>query len=133
MDERDVELFNDSLERCSASPDFLRRFYALFLASSDDVARKFEHTDMRKQARLLKASLYIMMLASGQAERHVHLERLAEQHSRRGLDIKPELYDLWLEQLLKAVGEFDPLYDTQTETAWRRVLEPGIAFMKSRY
>src|SRR3974377_1294351 len=92
MDERDVELFNDSIERCSNGSDFLRRFYTLFLASSDTVAKKFEHTDLRKQARMLKTSLYIMMLASGESERIVHLERLATLHSRAEVDIKPELF-----------------------------------------
>lgn len=133
MGERDVELFNDSIERCSGKPDFLRRFYDLFLASSDTVARKFEHTDLRKQARLLKTSLYILMLASGESERIAHLERLARLHSRTGLDIQPELYDLWLDRLVQAVAEFDPLFDAEIETAWRRVLQPGIEYMKSRY
>jgi hemoglobin-like flavoprotein len=133
MHERDVELFNDSIERCSGSPDFLRRFYALFLASSETVARKFEHTDLKRQARMLKTSLYIMMLAGGGSERIVHLERLAQLHSRAGLDIKPELYDVWLDRLLQAVREFDPLCDPEIETAWRRLLQPGIEFMKSRY
>jgi hemoglobin-like flavoprotein len=133
MDEKDIELFNDSIERCSARPDFLRRFYTLFLASSDTVAKKFERTDLRKQARLLKTSLYILMMASDDSERAAHLERLARRHSRAELDIKPELYDLWLERLLQAVGEYDPKFDAQTETAWRRVLQPGIEFMKSRY
>jgi hemoglobin-like flavoprotein len=133
MHERDIELFNDSIERCSRRPDFLRRFYTLFLASSDTVAKKFEHTDLRKQAKLLKTSLYIMMLASGEAERIVHLERLAKLHSRAGLDIKPKLYDLWLDRLVQAVVEFDPMFDPEIETAWRRVLQSGIEFMKSRY
>lgn len=133
MDERDVALFNDSIERCSCRPEFLRRFYTLFLASSDMVAKKFERTDLRKQARLLKTSLYIMMLASGESERIVHLERLAKLHSRAELDIKPELYDLWLDRLVQAVKEFDPMFDAETETAWRRMLQPGIEFMKSRY
>ena len=133
MHERDVELFNDSLERCSRSPEFLQRFYALFLASSDVVARKFEHTDLRKQARMLKTSLYVMMLASGEIERIAHLERIAKLHSRAGLDIKPELYDLWLDRLVQAVEEFDPMFDLEIETAWRRLLQPGIEFMKSRY
>jgi hemoglobin-like flavoprotein len=133
MRERDVELFNDSIERCSCRPDFLRRFYTLFLASSDTIAKKFEHTDLRKQARLLKTSLYIIMLASGESERIVHLERLAKRHSRAELDIKPELYDLWLDRLVQAVKEFDPMFDSETETAWRRVLQPGTEFMKSRY
>ncbi|MGB6284591.1 MAG: globin [Xanthobacteraceae bacterium] len=126
-------MFNDSIERCSCSPDFLRRFYTLFLASSDTVAKKFEHTDFRKQARMLKTSLYIMMSASCGSEQIVHLERLAKLHSRAELDITPELYDLWLDRLVQAVKEFDPMFDPQTETAWRRALQPGIEFMKSRY
>ena len=133
MYERDAELFNDSIERCSCSPEFLRRFYTLFLASSDTVAKKFERTDLQKQARLLKTSLYIMMLASGESERIVHMDRLAKLHSRAELDIKPELYDLWLDRLVQAVREFDPMFDAATETAWRRMLQPGIEFMKSRY
>jgi hemoglobin-like flavoprotein len=133
MHERDFELFNDSIERCSLRPDFLRRFYTLFLASSDTVAKKFEHTDLREQAKLLKTSLYIMMLASNEPERIVHLERLAKLHSRAELDIKPELYDLWLDRMVQAIKEFDPMFDSETETAWRRVLQPGIEFMKSRY
>lgn len=133
MDERDIELFNDSLERCSASPDFLSRFYTLFLASSDTVARKFERTDLRKQARMLKTSLYVMMLAGSRSERIAHLETLARRHSRAELDIGPELYDLWLDRLLRAVGEADPRFDQEVERAWQRVLQPGIDFMKSRY
>jgi hemoglobin-like flavoprotein len=133
MDEKDVALFNDSIERCSSKPDFLGRFYTLFLASSDTVARKFERTDLRKQATLLKTSLYIMMLASDETERVVHLERLAKRHSRADLDIKPELYDLWLDRLVRAVRESDPMFDAQTEAAWRRMLQPGIDFMKSKY
>src|ERR1700730_10193504 len=85
MHEGDVELFNDSIERCSCRSDFLNRFYTLFLASSDTVAKKFEHTDLRKQARVLKTSLYIMMSASGGPERTVHLERIAKLHSRAEL------------------------------------------------
>jgi len=133
MDEKDLELFNDSIERCSSRPDFLSRFYTLFLASSDMVAKKFERTDLRKQARVLKTSLYIMMMAGGETERVAHLERLAKRHSRAELDIKPELYDLWLDRLVQTVKEFDPMFDAQTETAWRRMLQPGIEFMKSRY
>ena len=74
-----------------------------------------------------------MMLASDESERMVHLERLAKLHSRAELDIKPELYDLWLDRLVQAVKEFDPMFDAETGAAWRRMLAPGIEFMKSRY
>jgi hemoglobin-like flavoprotein len=74
-----------------------------------------------------------MMLAGGGSERTVHLERLAKRHSKAELDIKPELYDLWLDRLVQAVREFDPMFDPEIEAAWRRALRPGIEFMKSRY
>lgn len=131
--ERDVELFNDSLERCAAHAGFLHRFYALFLASSGEVAGKFEHTDFRRQTRLLRTSLYIMMLSGDDPEERVHLERLAERHGRNGLDIRPELYDLWLDCLIRAAAEADPKFDARCAGAWRRLLRPGIEFMKSRY
>ena len=63
----------------------------------------------------------------------MHLERLAQLHSRAELDIKPELYDLWLDRLLQAVREFDPLFDDDIDAAWRRLLQPGIDFLKARY
>lgn len=133
MVEKDIELFNDSLERCTASADFLQRFYDLFLASSGEVAQKFAHTDFRKQTRLLRTSLYIMMLSSDDPELGAHLQRLAQRHGRAGLDIRPELYDLWLDCLLQAAAQFDPKFDDQAASAWRRVLQPGIEFMKSKY
>ena len=132
MNETDVELFNDSLDRCSGRPGFLDRFYELFLASSDEVAKKFERTDFRKQTRVLKASLYIMMMAE-RPEFAAHMERIAKLHSRTELDINPELYDKWLDCLLRAAEEFDSSFDMDTKAVWTRVLEHGIAFMKSRY
>jgi hemoglobin-like flavoprotein len=132
MSERDFEPFNDSLERCLQDSDFLYRFYDLFLGSSDVVAKKFEHTDFLKQTRLVGKSLYVMMVPSDDPELALRLERLATRHSRADLDIKPELYDLWLEKLVQSAGEFDPMFDADTETAWRRVLQPGIEYMKSQ-
>jgi hypothetical protein len=78
-------------------------------------------------------TMFFVMLASGESERIIHLERLAKLHSRAEMDIKPELYDLWLDQLVQAVKEFDLMFAPETETAWRHVLQPGIEFMKSRY
>jgi hemoglobin-like flavoprotein len=129
-----AELFNDSLERCTASPEFLDRFYDLFLASSREVAEKFRHADFPKQKRMLQASLYMMILATdGKAEIHRDLQRIAKRHSRTDLDIRPELYTLWLECLIQAVRECDPQFTPETEAAWRRIMEQGIKFMQSYY
>lgn len=134
LSDRELMLFNDSFERCGLRPGFLDRFYQIFAGSSAEIAEKFRNTDMRQQAALLRISLYCVMLASwGKPEGHAHLERIAKIHSRTGRDISPALYDLWLNCLLTAVREYDPWADGDTEQAWRRVLAPGIEFLKSRY
>lgn len=134
---RDNELFNDSFERCmqnARAPGFLDRFYEIFIASSLEVAQKFLKTNFQNQVQALKASLCFLMMASGGSqEAMLHLEEMAQLHDRQHLNIRPELYDLWLTCLLEAVREYDKSFDTETELAWRRVLGFGIDFMKARY
>jgi len=126
--------FNDSLERCSALPSFLAAFYERFVSASPEVAAHFSGTDLRRQASMLRASLYLAVYASfGRDEWTHHLERIAELHSRRKLDIEPRLYELWLECLLETVAEYDPEFGPEVADAWRTTLEPGIEFMKERY
>jgi hemoglobin-like flavoprotein len=137
MIDRDFQLFNDSYERCirnPRAPGFLNRFYELVLASSDEVAEKFKNTDSHKQTHAIKASLYYLLMAcSGAPEAMTHLERIADLHSRTKLDIRPELYDVWLACLLQAVREYDAFWNAEREAAWRRVLAFGIEFMRSKY
>jgi hemoglobin-like flavoprotein len=132
--ERDIELFNDSLERCTSGRQFLNRFYRLFVTSSPEVAAKFANTDFSVQERAVKVSFFMIMSAiEGKAEGDVHLERIAALHSRKGMDIPPALYDRWLDCLIKAVHECDPGFCEEIEQAWRSVMRVGIDFMKSRY
>ena len=134
LNERDVEVFNDSLERCTSGRRFLDRFYELFVSSSPEVAAKFANTDFRVQKAAVKVSFYMIMSSIEQKpEGNVHLERIAARHSRKGLDIGPHLYDQWLECLIQAVRECDPELCDETEQAWRRVMRVGIEFLKSKY
>lgn len=132
---RDVlTTYNESLDRCVTHRGFLDRFYQLFLASSEEVREKFSKTKFDRQKEALRASLYVMMTAHDWCvECDSHLEEIAERHSRRDLDIRPALYDLWLSCLLQAARESDPYWDAEVESAWRKVLQPGIDFMTSRY
>jgi hemoglobin-like flavoprotein len=133
MDDRTVELFNDSLERCQGGP-FLQRFYELFLDSSDEVKEKFAGVDMRNQQRMLKVSLYMLMLATQKGVGgEEYIEKVAQRHNHTERDIPPHLYDLWLDCLIQAVGACDPYFDSEIEQAWRDILKPGIDFMISRY
>lgn len=131
MNECDSDLLHHSYKRCLKRPGFLERFYEIFVGSSEEVAAKFAHTDFRKQVRVLKLSLYMLMSSS--ITPLPELTRIAEAHSKRQLDIPPELYDLWLDCLLQAVREFDPKWNQEIDAAWRQVLTTGIQFMKSRY
>ena len=134
MNPHDLETFDDSLARCYAQPRFLERFYEIFLEASPEARAKFAGTDLAQQRRMLKASLVLMMLSTGgKAEGMTHMERIGAVHSKGGHDIPPLLYDIWLECLLQAVTEFDKDSSPELLAVWRRVLEPGIAFMKSRH
>ncbi len=85
---------------------------------------------------MLADSLYIMAVAAESKEDAIawqELERLAENHSRRGLDIKPELYDGWLDCLVKAASRYDAEFSSAIDAAWRNALTPGIAHLRSRY
>lgn len=135
MLEKDLEIFNDSLERCRAKGNFIDRFYERFLASSPQVAEKFKHTDFTRQRRMLQASLYTILLCirgTGPND-FTPLEHVAYIHSREVNDIKPELYDYWLEALLATVLEFDHRVNDQILNIWKMVLTPAIEYMQSKY
>lgn len=131
-----VEAFRESLGRCMVTQDFLHRFYDLFIASSDEVREKFKHTEFARQTRVLSDSLYIMAVAAESRDEGVawkEIDRLAAAHSHTQLDIRPELYDTWLECLLKAARDHDPQFSPEIEAAWRHTLAPGIERLRSRY
>lgn len=128
---KDIELFNDSLERCTSNPNFLRRFYEIFLSSSPEVAAKFKNTDFKRQRRMLKSSLYLLLIAiEGKPEGMAHIQRMAAVHGPSNLNIPDYMYDLWMESLLKAVSEFDSAYRPAVENAWRSLLSIGIQVMR---
>ena len=130
----EISLAKESLRRCLERPGFLERFYELFMDSSPVVYGKLKHMNMAHQMIMVKSSLHIMMaMASGGLQQQKALQELAELHSRRQKDVQPELYDLWLDAMIKAASESDPHFNTQIEEAWRIALMPGIEFMKSRY
>jgi hemoglobin-like flavoprotein len=130
------ETFRASLRRCLANNDFLREFYESFMDSSPDVRDKFRNTEFPRQTRVLADSLYLMAVASESRVDAIawkELDRLAERHSRNGLDIRPEFYDSWLECLIKAASAYDPDFSPDIEAAWRSSLAPGIEHLRTRY
>jgi len=131
-----VDIFRASLKRCLADAVFLDSFYQAFVGSSEEVREKFKNMDMRRQVRMLEDSLYVLAVAvqggQGSPARGA-LTGIARKHGRNDLDIRPELYDLWLAALIGTVGRYDPDYTPEIETAWRDTLAGGIEYMRSHY
>jgi hemoglobin-like flavoprotein len=130
------ETFLASFGRCRATAGFLDAFYQRFVASSDEVRAKFAKTDMMRQVQMLEDSLFVVANAvqgeEGSPARS-DLPRIAERHSRNDLDIRPELYDLFLECLIVTVRTHDPKFTPEVEAAWRETMGFGIDYMRKRH
>ena len=134
IDQNRIAVFSTSLARCLADPAFITRFYDLFVDTSPEAAEKFRNTNFERQRRAMGTSLYVIVLALEQGEAAMsYLDRVARQHGRNELDIRPELYDAWLRCLIQSVEEYDPLFSEDVETVWREAMQFGIQYMRERY
>ena len=123
-----------SYHRCEAAGGLFDSFYDIFFAKSPEIAPKFAKTDMEKQKQDVMASvLMALRLANGDPIAKGYILEIADSHSRHGHDIKPELYDLWLDALCEAVQRHDPHYTPELEDHWRRAMWPAIELMISEY
>jgi len=134
IDKRLISPFKDSVKRCLETPAFIDSFYQSFIAQNEGVAKMFAHTNMNNQRSMLKSSLMIMMTTSlDSAEAQSHIDMIGKSHNRTGHNISPELYDTWLNCLIKAAKEHDEFFDASIENAWRKTLAHGINAMKAMY
>ncbi|MCM0613159.1 globin [Marinobacter sediminum] len=131
------DIFDASYDRVLlASPDntdFFEAFYQRFLSSSPEVRMLFRNTDMSVQRSMLKKSFFSLVAFYASGTIDDVLRRIAYLHSSRELNIKPYLYDLWLECLTDTVRVYDPEFCDEVELAWRLILSPGITYMKFGY
>jgi len=128
------DIFLGSLNRCAVDDTFISTFYERFLNSSDEVSHKFRFTEFDKQQEMLLKSLRISAAASsGEPAALREVAERSRTHDRNHLDIRPVLYDLWLDALINTAREFDRHWDETTEDAWRTVLGFVVKHMTSRY
>ena len=113
------DCFLESLERCNSDESFIPAFYKRFLSTSDEISAKFQHTDFKKQNKMLIRSLKLAAGATaGESEALQELRDRAETHDRYHLNIKPDLYDAWLNAVIKTAREFDSQWDDDIESTW---------------
>ena len=134
MSQDPTATFRASLQRCLMNPAFFESFYELFIGTSEEVKEKFKNTDIKRQSRMLQDSLFVLAVAAqggDSSPARYSLPGLAEKHSHKGFDIRPELYDLWLDALLETVKRHDPKHSAEVAEAWRTTLTPGIEYMRA--
>jgi truncated hemoglobin YjbI len=126
-----IQRTRDSLGRCVECVTFLDRFYELFTKSSAKVAELFKDTDFVRQKQVLKASLYEMLVAAGTTKGPAHdeLERLAKLHQELG--VTEDMYQLWLDALVRAAREHDRHFTDELENDWRASMSGPIQLMKA--
>ncbi len=132
LKEKDFQLFNDSLERCLEGTRFIEDFYDRFIHASPQIAVLFAHTEMERQYRMMRSSIYMCMMA---AKSHIQVRgRLVELGDRHNaLGVRPLYYAFWLESLIETVRTHDARFTDQIEDTWRAVMAPGIRLLISRY
>lgn len=124
----------DSYRRCCERDRFLHEFYRNFFDDCPEAAPMFADSDLDRQTRLLRHAIGLLLLFPAQPDGEPNLlARVAERHSRRDLDISPDLYEPFVDSLIRTVGEHDPEFDSGVEAAWRATLSRGVAYMKSKY
>src|SRR5579864_7090983 len=117
----------------NSNSEFFTVFYRLLITTSDEAASKFRNTDMAAQVHVLQSSVAFLLNFFIRNRQDEYLVQVAERHSKRGVDVRPELYSVWLDCLIETVREFDPKFNGDVATAWRVVFSKGIEFMTSRY
>lgn len=109
---------------------FFHHFYRKFTSASSEANEKFANTDFNRQVKMLRRSMFHMVGFYETRSENWYLLKIAESHSRRDYDIRPALFDLWLEALIETVREMDPEFGDDVELAWRVAMAPGITLMK---
>ena len=134
MESQDIQAVLQSFGRCTLSDDFLITFYDILTRSSNEIAAMFAHTDMRRQRGLLREALvHLISFNTGNDFATRRIAELTASHARDQLKVRPELYEIWIDSLVKAVRRHDAQCTPDLEAAWRRVAEPGIAAMRAGY
>lgn len=123
-----------SFDRCEATGDFAEKFYEIFLNRSPEISELFKNTDFTKQRKLLRGSVYALVVQDVEQEKtQKMLSRVGGTHCRSALNIRPELYEVWLDSLCETIKALDSEWTVELDEAWRKSMRPGIELITSKY
>jgi hemoglobin-like flavoprotein len=128
------DIVKQSYGRAILNPQFFGRFYDIFLASHPSIKPMFQNTDMAKQKQLLKTGVAMMLThLEGKAAGTMTMDRIAQSHSKKNMNIHPGLYQYWIDSLVAAAKECDPKWTPDIERSWQKVLRAGVDYITEKY
>jgi len=119
----------------AGSKKLVSEFYVRLMAASSDIRKKFEGVDMVEQTSLLSHSIVMsfLFIDKNQQVAKKCLDDVRKTHARNNLNIKPELYDIWLECLLETVSLCDPHANDTLLSDWHDVMSVAINHIREGY
>ena len=119
-----------SYGRCCMHPAFFDRFYEIFQACDPSIRPMFARTNFAKQKALLREGVSMLLMhVEGKPVGTACLDRIAETHSSRRMNVTPQLYEHWIASLVKTVKELDGECTPEIEAEWRKVLHAGVHYL----
>ena len=61
------------------------------------------------------------------------LDKLGASHRKAQLNVRPDLYPLWMQALISTVRKHVPTFNESSEAAWQAVLQRGVHRIVSHY
>jgi len=134
MDKAVIAMVRQSFGRALGDRELLGKFYDRLINSSPEIGKAFVNVDMEKQKEILQMSLSMAILfpQDNVVAKHA-MGRVRHSHSQANLNIKPALYQYWLDALLGVVAESDPDFTPELDRQWRAVMGVVIGYISSGY
>jgi len=131
---KDIGDVKKSLGRSLIKGDVFGTFYDIFLQGDPRILERFQNTEWEEQKRLLRQGVNnVLSFYEGSATAKSTLDRLRETHGSGQMNIPPDLYDVWVESMIHAVGQHDDQFDDELAEKWREVLTYGVDYVRSGY
>jgi hemoglobin-like flavoprotein len=106
------------------------KFYETLLGADPRIKVMFKNTNFERQRELfVHGVLMLIEYANGKALGEMAIKRLGELHSRRKMNVPPDLYPIWVNCLVETLAKLDPKFSPTLERQWREILQKGIDVM----
>lgn len=130
----EINQVKKSYQRCLLHPEVFEKFYENFFKTDKRIPELFRNTDFTLQRTAIKHGIeYMIMYAEGSRIADAKIDSLSTKHDRNHLNVQPELYNNWMEALIKTIQLYDSEFNSDLQNCWTRILSYSISRIKSKY